>query len=144
MPYTSESPDAAAMTRLALLSLLFAGPALAQDAAPVRQPVDPALTGTWEMVEMDVPGADVEVVAMTVTFEGDDATTAMTFRADGEVHEEVLTSECATIKAMVQCVSTGERAGQHSAFGKPEITDETVRFTVPGFDGYYAVFRRVQ
>ena len=133
------------MLRAALLSLLLAGPALAQDPeAPVRQPLDPALNGTWEMVEMNVPDADLDVVSMVVTFDGSETTTRMTFRVDGELQEETVTSDCASFDGVIGCVSTGDKPGRHSGLGVPEITGDTLRFTLPRAPDYAAVFRRVE
>ena len=132
------------MLRAALLSLLLTAPALAQDIRPDLPPLDPALTGTWEMVEKNVPGADVDVVEMTLTFDGNASTVVRTVRIDGELREETITSECRSVDDMVQCVSTGDNGGKHSGWGRPEITGDTLRFTVPKFGGYYAVFQRVR
>jgi hypothetical protein len=142
-PSTLAETATAVVLRALALSLVLAASALAQDATPtVGQPLDPALTGTWELVEMNVPDADINPVRMTVTFDGNEATTEMAFVHEGEMREEAFTAACSNINGVIQCVTTGDKGGRHNGFGRSEVTGDTLRFTFPGSD-YFAVFRRV-
>ena len=131
------------MIRLILLSLLLAGTALAQDAEVVRQPLDPALGGRWELVEMILPDADIEVVRFALTFDGNEVTVDRAVRIGEEVREEAYTVECyEDADRVIGCLPSEDGAAGYGGLGRYEVDGDTLRLSMPETD-YYAVFRRV-
>lgn len=130
------------MFRTALLvPLLLAAPTLAQDAAESR-PLDPALSGTWELVEMVLPDADVEVVRFTLAIEGDSVTIDRVVRIGEEVREQRYTVACGVAERVIACAPSADGTAGYSNLGQYEVEGDTLRLSLPD-TSYQAVFRRV-
>lgn len=130
------------MLRTALLTLLFlAAPAVAQEAD--RQPLDPALDGVWELVEMTIPDADLEVGHFRLTFDGDSVSVDRTVRVGGETREQAYTIQCFDVDGVIACLPSADGSTGYSGLGRYELDGDVLRLSMPETN-YYAVFRRVE
>lgn len=129
------------MLRIALLaSLVLAAPALAQEAD--RQPLDPALDGAWELVEMTIPDAGLEIVHFRLTFDGDSVSVDRTVRLGGETREQAYTVECYDLDGVIACLPSADGSAGYSGLGRYEVDGDVLRLSLPETT-YSAVFRRV-
>lgn len=130
------------MLRTALLALLIlASPALAQEVE--RQPLDPALDGVWELVEMTIPDADLEVGHFRLTFDGDSVSVDRTVRVGGETREQAYTVQCYDASGVIACLPSPDGSTGYSGLGRYELDGDVLRLSMPETN-YYAVFRRVE
>lgn len=130
------------MLRTILLALLsVAAPAAAQEAD--RQPLDPALDGTWELVEMTVPDAGLEIVRFRLTFDGDSVSVDRAVRVGGEMREQAYTVGCYDAGGAIACLPTADGRAGDSGLGRYEVDGDVLRLSIPETT-YYAVFRRVR